>query len=167
MGRRVEPRTQLKNMVDGAHACLAGEDKSSLTTSLTSYGAGARRTTLLRRRLLPEPRRRRPRLGRLADLGQKVTGKPVQPEQFMTLRQAGGRGLEGRITDAVTSTTWGCHCPGRHRLHLRAAPFASSAPENAVKGSASLRQMAHLTQQVGLARTGAPGTYAELSLIHI
>ncbi len=79
----------------------------------------------------------------------------------MTLRQAGGRGLEGRITDAVTSTTWGCHCPGRHRLHLRAAPFASSAPENAVKGSASLRQMAHLTQQVGPARTGTPGTYAE------
>ena len=58
----------------GAHACLsclwcaAGENKSSLTTSLTSYGAGARRTTLLRRRLLPEPRRRRPRLGRLADV---------------------------------------------------------------------------------------------------
>ena len=58
----------------GAHACLAvcgvspGKNKSSLTTSLTSYGAGARRTTLLRRRLLPEPRRRRPRLGRLADV---------------------------------------------------------------------------------------------------
>merc|ERR1719420_1433666 len=79
----------------------------------------------------------------------------------MTLRQAGGRGLEGRITDAVTSTTWGCHCPGRHCLHLRAAPFASSAPENAVKGSASSRQMAHLTQQVGPARTGTPGKYAE------
>ena len=62
----------------GAHVCLsflwcpAGENKSSLTTSLTSYGAGARRTTLLRRRLLPEPCRRRPRLGRLADVVKAV-----------------------------------------------------------------------------------------------